>query len=327
MMKRREFITLVGGAAAWPLAVRAQQPALPVIGWLGAGSPDTLADRVTAFRKGVNETGLVEGRTVAIEFRWAEGRVDRLPALAAELVRRPVAAILASGGTLPTRAAKAATSTLPIVFTTNNDPVAAGLVASLNRPGGNVTGVNSMAGETGAKQLGLLHELVPAAATMGLLVNPKSPAADASVRDLQMAVRSLGLQLRVLRAGTEREIDEVFAGFAQRHPDVLLVQNDPFFGNQRNQIASLAARNTIPTIYASRDFAAAGGLMSYGASSLDGYHQAGIYIGRILKGEKPADLPVVQSTKFELVINLQTAKALGLTVPPTLLAIADEVIE
>jgi putative tryptophan/tyrosine transport system substrate-binding protein len=325
-MKRRAFITLLGGAAAWPVAARAQQP-MPVIGWLGSGSPDAFAHVAAAFRKGLTEAGFVEGKNVAIEYRWAEGQYDRLPAMATDLVRRPVAVILASGGIPPTLAAKAVTSTISIVFTASANPVAAGLVASLNRPGGNVTGVNFLVAELVTKQLGLLRELVPAAAMIAILVNPNSPAADPIVRDLQMAARSLGLRLRVLTASTEGDIDEVFATFGQQPTDALLVQTEPFLTGRRGQIVALTARHAIPTISGVHEFATAGGLVSYGASATDAYRQAGVYVGRILKGEKPADLPVVQSSKFELVINLKTAKALDLTVPDKLLALADEVIE
>jgi putative ABC transport system substrate-binding protein len=325
---------LLGGAAAWPLAARAQQAKLPVIGWLGSGSPDAeiFARDVVIFRSGLSELGFVEGENVSIEYRWAEGHYDRLPRLAADLVGHPVAAMMASGGTLPARAAKAATSTLPIVFVTGADPVTAGLVASLNRPGGNVTGTSFLTDEVGTKQLGLLRALVPSATRIALLVNPNllenpnNPVPDIVVKDVQAAVQALGLQLRVLRASNEHEIDEVFANFAQERPDALLVQTEPFFSNRNSQIASLAARSGIPAI-SGITFAAAGGLLGYGASGADAYRQAGLYMGRILKGAKPADLPVVQSAKFKLVINLRIAKALGLMVPPTLLAIADEVIE
>jgi ABC-type uncharacterized transport system substrate-binding protein len=326
-MKRRAFITLLGGAAAWPLAARAQQPAMPVIGWLGTGWPDTSASQIAAFRNGLNEAGFVEGKNVVIEQRWEEGRYDRLPALAADLVRRSVTVILASGGPRPTRAAKSATSTIPIVFWSATDPVVTGLVASLNRPGGNVTGAYSLSSELGTKQLGLLRELVPAASTIALLVNPSTPGADPVSKDVQTAARALGLQLRVLGAGSEHDLDGVLASLAQHRPDALLVQADAFLFRQDAQILSAAARHAIPTVSGTRDFAAAGGLMSYGARTADAVHQAGLYVGRILRGEKPADLPVVQSTQFELVINLKTAKALGLIVPPNLLAIADEVIE
>lgn len=321
-------MAVLGGAAAtWPLAAWAQRVQIPVIGWLGSGSPETFANDTAAFRRGLIEAGFVEGKTVTIEYRWAEGRYDRLPALAAELVHRPVAAILASGGGPPTRAAMAATAMIPIVFTAASDPVALGLVASLNRPGGNVTGVNFRTGEARTKLLGLLHEVVPAAKVMGALLNPNSATTDAAVDELEMAARSLGVQLRVLKASTEREIDEAFEGLAQQRPDALLVETEPFLSGRRDQIISQATRLGLPTINSDRRFAAAGGLMNYGPSIPDAYHQAGLYVARILKGEKPADLPVVQSVKLDLLINLKTAKALGLTIPPGLFAIADEVIE
>jgi putative ABC transport system substrate-binding protein len=328
MIGRREFITLLGVAAAapflWPLAARAQQQSMPVIGWLGTGWRDT-SSNLAAFHKGLNEAGFVEGRNVAIEYRWEEGQYDRLPALAADLVRRSVAVIFASGGPRPTRAAKAATSTIPIVFNAATDPVATGLVASLNRPGGNVTGAYALTNELGTKQLGLLREIVPAATMIALLVNANTPGAAVLSKDVQSAVRSVGLQLQVLSASTEADLDKALAGLAQQRPDALLIQSDVFL-NRHTEIAAMAARLGIATISALASFAAAGGLMSYGSGSADS-HQAGLYVGRILKGAKPADLPVVQSSRFELVINLKTAKALGLTVPPTLLAIADEVIE
>jgi putative ABC transport system substrate-binding protein len=327
-LNRRAFITLIGGAAvAWPFAARAQQPAVPVIGWLSVGWSDVLAGSVAAFRKGLNEAGFVEGKNVTIEWRWEEGRYDQLPAMAAELVRRPVAVILANGGPRPARAAKISTATIPIVFTTQSDPVATGLVASLSRPGGNVTGVYSFANELGTKQLGLLRELAPTTGMIALLVNPESPGADIILKDVQMAVRSLGLRFQVLSASIERDLDAVFTSLGQQRPGALLVQNDIFLASRFVQIASTAVQHAIPTISNSQAFAAAGGLMSYGAGGPDLPHQAGLYVGRILKGEKPADLPVAQPTKFEFVINLKTAKALGLTVPPSLLAIADEVIE
>jgi putative tryptophan/tyrosine transport system substrate-binding protein len=327
-MRRRDFITLIGGAAAgWPLAARAQQPTMPVIGWLGSGAPDAFANDVAAFRRGVNESGFVEGKTVATEYRWADNETDRLPALAAELVRRRVAAILASGGALPTRAAKAATSSIPIVFTAPNDPVASGLVASLNRPGGNVTGVNFFLGETWTKLLGLLHQVVPAATVIGLMANSNGATIKSIAEELQTAEHGLGLQLRVFGVGNTRDIDEAFDGLVQQGVGALMVQSGPLLSSHYDQIVSQAARHSLPTICGTREFAAAGGLLSYGASVTDAYHQAGIYIGRILKGEKPADLPVIQPTKLELVINLKTAKALNLIVPPNLLAIADEVIE
>lgn len=327
-MRRRAFIMILGGAAAWPLASRAQQPTMQVIGWLGSGSQDAFAAQITAFRKGVSEVGLVEDRNVAIEYRWADGEYDRLPGLAVELVRVSVAVILTSGGIRPALAAKTATSAIPIVFLNGGgDPVAAGLVASFNRPGGNITGVNFLAGEIVTKQLALIRELLPTATKIALLVNPNSPSKGPVVSDLETAVRSLGLQLRVLTASTESEIDDVFASLKRRPADALLVQTEPFLSNQRDQIVALAMRYAVPTISGVRAFAGAGGLTSYGASATDAYRQAGVYVGRILKGEKPADLPVLQPTKFELAINLKTAKALGLIVPPTLLARADEVIE
>ena len=328
-MRRRQFITLLGGAVTLSLAARAQQPAVPVIGWLGTGWPDSATEQLHAFREGLSGAGFVEGKNVAIEYRWEEGQYDLLPALAADLVRRKVALIFAFGGPRPTRAAKSATSTIPIpiVFTAATDPVATGLVASLNRPGGNVTGIYSLANELGAKQLGLIREVVRGAITIALLVNPNTPGAEALPKDLQAAVRSLGLQIVILRAGSERDLDAVFASLAQQRPDALLIQSDGFLIHRRIQIAATAAQHGIPAIAGSHYFAAAGVLMTYATSVAESSYQAGLYAGRILKGEKPVDLPVQQSTKVELVINLTTAKALGLTVPPSLLALADEVIE
>jgi putative ABC transport system substrate-binding protein len=328
-MRRRDFLTLLGGAAAaWPIAARAQQRALPVVGWLGSGSPQTFAPDVAAFHKGLNEIGFAEGRNVAVEYRWAEGQYDRLPRLAADLVHLGVAAILASGGSTAAITAKATTKIIPIVFTAAADPVALGLVASLNRPGGNITGVNFLVGEVRSKQLGLMHELMPSATTVGLLFNRNSGTNyEAIARELELATRSIGMQFRLLPAGTEYEIDEVFTGFAQQRPDVLLVATEPFLSGRREQILSLAARYGLPAISGYREFAEAGGLMSYGGTATDAYHQAGIYIGRILKGEKPADLPIVRSSRFELVINLKTAKALGLTVPNSIQLLADEIVE
>jgi putative ABC transport system substrate-binding protein len=327
-MRRRDFITLLGGAvAAWPLAARAQQPAMPVVGLLGTGWPDSAPEQIQAFREGLSGAGFVQGKNVAIEYRWEEGQFDRMPGLAADLIRHQVALIFAFGGPRPARAAMSATSTIPIVFSAASDPVATGLVASLNRPGGNVTGTYSLANELGIKQLGLIRELVPAASTIALLVHSGTPGADLLPKDVQAAARSLGLQLVILSAGSERKLEAVFASLAQQRPDALLIQADTFLTHWRIQIAAAAAQHAIPTIAGSHDFAAAGGLMTYATSPTESGHQAGLYAGRILKGEKPANLPVVQATKFDFAINLKTAKALGLTVPPNLLAIADEVIE
>jgi putative ABC transport system substrate-binding protein len=323
-MRRREFITLLGGAAAaWPLAARAQQSAMPVIGFLNGGLPDGFAPMVGAFHQGLKETGYIEGQNVAIEYRWAEGRYDRLPALAADLVGRKVTVLAAT----TTPAAKAATSTVPIVFTTGNDPIKLGLVASLNRPGGNVTGVSNLIAELASKRLGLLRELVPRANVIAMLMNPNVPDGERQLRDVEAAVRALGLQLIVVRAGTDREIDAAFETIAHQGGDVLLVAVDPFLFARRDHIVALAARRAIPALYPVRDFAVAGGLMSYATDFADSYRQAGIYSGRIVKGEKPADLPVQQSVKFELVINLKAAKALGLSVPNSMQLLADEVIE
>jgi putative tryptophan/tyrosine transport system substrate-binding protein len=326
-MKRREFITLLGGTAAWSLVARAQQPTMPVIGYLNGQWPGAEAARAAAFRVGLTETGFVEGRNIAIEYRWAEGQPDRLPALAADLVRRKVAAIAATGGDSSVRAAKALTATIPIVFSTGGDPVQTGLVASLNRPGGNATGATFIASAIGSKRLDLLHSLVPVAVPIGLLVNPINPSTDSVRNDLQAAARSIGQQVNTLNASSERDIDVAFETFAQRRVGMLVVSSDAFLNNHSNRLVALAARYAIPTIYTLREIAAAGGLMSYGADIQDTYRQVGVYTGRILKGEKPADLPVQQPTKFELVINLKTARALGLEVPDKLLALADEVIE
>ena len=325
---RRQFITLLGGAAAaLPLPARAQQP-MPVIGFLDPRSPHTLADQLRAFRQGLKDTGYVEGENVAIEYRWAEDQYDRLPALAAELVRRRVAVIVTNGGSASAFAAKAATTTIPIVFSVGEDPVRLGLVASLARPGGNLTGINLVISELTTKRLGLLRELVPGAARVAVLVNPANTAnAETTLRDVEPAARAMGLQIEVLKASTSREIDAAFATFVRERPDALLVGGDPFFRARRVQLANLASHLSIPATYALRDYAEAGGLMSYGSNLTDSYRQVGVYTGRILKGAKPADLPVVQASKFELVINAQTARLLGLTVPPQLLARADDVIE
>jgi putative ABC transport system substrate-binding protein len=327
-MQRREFITLLGGAAAaWPLTGRAQQPAMPVVGILGSESPGLWVDRLRVFRQGMSETGYVEGRNVAIEYRWAEGQNDRLPALAADLVRRQVAVIV-EAGTPAALAAKAATTTIPVVFIVGLDPVAIGLVVSLNRPSQNLTGVTVLSAELGPKKLELLHELAPTATDIALLINPTSGTlAETQSTDVQAAARKLGLQLHILHASTERDFDTVFEQVAQLRAGGLVIGSDPFFSNRGKQLAALTVRHAVPTIFEYREFAATGGLMSYGASLLDAYRLAGTYTGRILKGEKPADLPVQQSTKVELVVNLTTAKALGITVPPSLLARANEVIE
>jgi putative ABC transport system substrate-binding protein len=325
-MRRREFITLLGGAAAWPLAARAQQPAMPVIGFLGTGSPDVFAYIVRAFRQGLSETGFVEGRNVAIEYSWANDQLDRLPALAANLARRQVNLIVANS-TRAALAAKAATTTIPVVFQIGGDAVQAGLVASLNRPGGNLTGVTSLAGELGPKRLELLHELVPATTNIGVLSNPTNQDAGILPSSLQVAARTLGIELHVLHASTERDLDTAFATFARLQVGALLIIPSQLFNTLSEQLATLTVRHALPAIFQFREFAAAGGLMSYGGSITENYRLLGAYTGRILKGEKPADLPIQQSAKIELIINLKTAKALGLTVPPTLLARADEVIE
>jgi putative ABC transport system substrate-binding protein len=328
--KRREFITLLGGAAvAWPLAARAQQPAMPVIGFLGAGTLDS--SRVlylAAFRKGLGETGFAEGQNVTIEYRWAEGQYDRMAQLAAELVRRRVAVIVVPGSPPGARAAKAATSIIPIVFSVGEDPVKAGLVASISRPEGNATGINFFTGELVAKRLALLHELVPGAARIAAFINPAdAPRAKVLRSDVEAAAHTSGVQLQVFNPSTSRDIDAAFVALLRERADALFVGPDAFYNSRRVQIANMAARHAIPTAFAVREYVEAGGLMSYGTSLTDTYRQVGVYTGRILKGAKPADLPVLQSTKFELVINMQTARMLGITVPPTLLARADEVIE
>jgi putative tryptophan/tyrosine transport system substrate-binding protein len=324
---RRELMLLLGGAMTMARAPRAQQKAMPVIGWLSSGSPGTSAHFVAAFREGLSETGYVEGQNVAIEYRWAEFRDDRLPALTADLVARKVDLIVASGTALPALAAKSATSTIPIVFPSVSDPVAAGLVASLARPGGNLTGFSPFQYELMPKRLELLSELVPQARVIALLVNPNDPRAEGLMRDLQEAGRTKGLQLHLLKAATESEIDAAFASLVELHAGALVVSADPLFLSRREQFVALASRHAVPAIYPWRESAAAGGLISYGASIAALFRQSGIYAGRILKGEKPADLPVQRPTTFELVVNLKTAKALGLTVPPSILARADEVIE
>ena len=327
-MRRREFITLLGGAAAvWPLAARAQQPpAMPVLGFLNSASPEGYALYAAAFRQGLSETGFVEGRNAAIEYRWAEGHTDRLPALAADLVRRQVAVIAAAGAS-SSLAAKAATTAIPIVFSAAIDPVAVGLVASLSRPAGNVTGVTNLGVELLQKQVEMLHEVVPTAITVAGLVNPTFPGSEAQARDLQAAARKLGLELHVVYASSERDLDTAFETMVRLGARALVIGVDPYFLSRRDKIAALAIRNAMPAIFFLREFAAAGALISYGPNLVDVYRLVGVYSGRILKGEKPADLPVLQPSKFELVINLKTAKALGLDVPWFLQQRADEVIE
>jgi putative ABC transport system substrate-binding protein len=327
-MRRREFIRLFGStAAAWPLAASAQQPAMPVIGFLNTASPDTMADRLRGFRQGLKDTGYVEGENVTIEYHWAENQTGRLPLLAAELVGRQVA-VIAANSTSPALAAKAATATTPIIFIVAEDPVRLGLVASLARPGGNATGINFYSGELTAKRLELLRELVPAATRVAVLVNPaNATSTDTTLKDLEPAARAMGLQIQVLNASTSGEINATFATFVRERPDALFVGIDPFLVSRRIQLVQLTTLHKVPATYPTRDCAEVGGLMSYGASITDAYRQAGVYTGRIFKGAKPTELPVVQASKLELVINLQTARMLGLTVPPTLLSTADEMIE
>jgi putative tryptophan/tyrosine transport system substrate-binding protein len=326
-MRRREFITLMGGAAAsLPVAARGQQP-LPVVGFLHSGSSSYLGQFVDAIRKGLNEAGYVEGQNLAIEYRWAEGHYDRLAALAADLVDRQVAVILAMGGTDPARAAKAGTSTIPIVFVSAADPVRTGLVASLNRPGGNVTGVSLIAAALEQKKMGLLHELAPKASVIAVLINPNYPGAKTQTGEVQETASHLGVKAVILTAATDDEIDAAFAGAVQQGAGAMLVSSDPFFNSRRGRFVEQATRHSLPVIYPQSEYVRGGGLISYGPDSSDGYRNGGVYVGKILKGAKPAELPVMQPTKFELVINLKTAKTLGLMVPPTLLATADEVIE
>jgi putative ABC transport system substrate-binding protein len=328
-MRRRDFIGLAGGAlAGWPLVARAQQPAMPVVGFLDSRLPDALTDRLRGFRQGLKEASYIEGENVTIVYRWAENQLDRLPVLAADLVRRQVTVIAASGGPAVVFAAKAATTTISVVFLSAEDPARLGLVASLARPGGNLTGINFFNRELAAKQLDILRELVPAATRVAALVNPANVAiTESTLRDVGSAARTMGLQIQVLNASTSHEIDAAFATFVRERPDALFVGGDPFLNSRRLQLSLQAMRHAVPAIYSGREYAEAGGLITYGSDITDAYRHVGVYTGRILKGAKPADLPVVQSTKFELVINQQTARILGLTVPPTLLARADEVIE
>ena len=325
-MRRREFLGLVGGAAGWPLAAPAQKT-MPVIGFLSSRAASEANYLVAAFRQGLKENGYVETQNVVLDFRWAEGQYDRLPAFASDLVSRPATVIVATGGDPAAQAAKAATATIPIVFVSGSDPVKVGLVASLNRPGGNVTGVHLLLLGMGAKRLGLLRELLPTANPIGLVINPNFVDGQNQLRDIETAAKSLGIELLVLKASTEHEIDLAFISLTQRKVGAVLLASDPFFMVRRSQLAALATRYAIPVMFDLREFAAAGGLMSYGASLTDGYRQGGIYTGRILKGEKPSDLPVVQAAKFDLVINLTTAKAIGLNIPDRLMALADEIIE
>jgi putative tryptophan/tyrosine transport system substrate-binding protein len=329
-MNRRDLMTLIGGAAAWPVAARAQQARLPVIGILNSNSSrdaPVLAERMRAFRQGLGESGYIEGQNVVTEYRWAENEYDRLAPLAADLVRSQVAVILALGGVASALAAKAATATIPIVFNTGGDPVKLGLVSSLSRPGGNLTGMTSLGNALAAKQLQILHELLPKADVIAFLANPSNPNAQADTKDVQRAADALGQEVHVLSADSPRGIDAAFATLVQQRAGALLVARDPFFNVSLNQLATLALRYAVPTMFSVREFATAGGLMSYGPSLLDAWHPIGVYTGRILRGEKPGDLPVVQASKFEFVINLKSATTLGLTIPPSLLAVADEVIE
>ena len=326
-MRRREFITLLGGAAAWPLATRAQQPAMPVIGFLSARSPDESARVLPAFQRGLAQASYADGQNVMIEYRWALGQYDRLGAFASELVRRPVNMIVAVGGEPSARAAKAATATIPIVATFSADPVATGLVASFSRPGGNLTGISDLASSLEPKRLELLRELVPQATTFAVVLNPTFPPSAQQQRDVEEAARAIGVRLHSLRASTDEEIELAFSSITQLKVQAFTIASDPFLLTRRDKIVALAARDAVPGMYFFRDYPLAGGLMSYGTDLADIYQQIGVYAGRVLKGAKPADLPIMQPTKFELLINLKTVKELGLTVPPTLLARADEVIE
>jgi putative tryptophan/tyrosine transport system substrate-binding protein len=326
-VRRRDFIRFIAGsAAAWPLAASAQQAAMPVIGYLNNGSPESDVPRLTGLRRGLNQTGYIEGRNLVIEYRWAGNQADRLPALATDLVQLR-AVVIVTPGLVATLAAKAATASIPIVFSVGADPVQLGLVASLNRPGGNLTGFSNVASELGAKGLALLHELVPGTATIGFLENPNNPTFELTTRDVLAAAPVMGLTVQTLKASTDREIDAAFASLVQARTGALLVGSDFFFNSRIERLIELAAHHAIPTMYTFREFVVAGGLISYGASVTEAYRQVGLYTGRILKGEKPADLPVIQTTKHELIINLKTAKALGLKIPPTLLVAADEMIE
>jgi putative ABC transport system substrate-binding protein len=326
-VNRREIILVLGGAAAWPLAARAQRPALPVIGLLSPRSPAVDASLISVIRQGLNDTGFVEGQNVALDYRWADGQYDRLTALAADLVQRKAAVIIAMGGEISAVAAKKVTATVPIVFLVGSDPVRSGLVSSLNRPGGNVTGASSLIFELEPKRLGLVRELRPDAATIAVLLNPNSPNAEMQVKDVEITARDVGQQIDILNASTIREIDAAFAKLARMRVDALQVAGDPVFFNRASQLVVLATRHAIPTLYPRREFVVMGGLMSYGATPEESYRTGGVYAGRILKGEKPGDLPIQLATKFELVINLSTARALDIDVPPTLLARADEVVE